>query len=117
MYQENKIEALLALKESGRIVKMLKFYLRPKAVEVGSRSTTFEQTFDKSSYMLTLMTGKETLTFEQQLGQGTPWISISSPKEMALSDRKLPNFLNSIISEDDIRKQIQEHINSFMKGR
>ncbi len=116
MYQENKIEALLALKESGRIAKMLKFYLRPKIVEVGSRLTTFEQTFDRSSYMLTLIMGKETLTFERQLEQDTPWISINSPEEMALSDKKLPDFLSSIISEDYMRKQIKEHIDSFVKG-
>ncbi|PIP12104.1 MAG: hypothetical protein COT45_02080 [bacterium (Candidatus Stahlbacteria) CG08_land_8_20_14_0_20_40_26] len=40
---------------------------------------------------------------------GIPCISISSPEEMNLSDKKLPNFLSSVISGDHIREQIQNH--------
>jgi hypothetical protein len=116
MYPEKKIEALLALEEDGNIVKVIKFYLRSKMVEVDSCSTTFERIFDKSSYMLTLNSGEETLTLEQYPEQGTPWVSISSPEEMGLSDENLPNFLNSVVSEDRVREQIQGHIESFING-
>jgi len=116
MYQKNKIEVLLALKEDKKFVKVIKFYLRAEMDELQTRFTTFERNLDKDSYTLTLISGEEMPSFELEPERGTPWISISSPEEMSLSDKNLPNFLNSIISKDRMRKQIQERIESFKNG-
>jgi hypothetical protein len=116
MYQKNKIEVLLALEEDRKIMKLIKFYLITETSEPRMRLTTFERNLDKDSYTLTLISGEETPSFELEPEKGTPWISISSPEEMSLSDKNLPNFLGSIISKDHMRKQIQERIESFKNG-
>ncbi|MCK4256909.1 hypothetical protein KAX35_08475 [candidate division WOR-3 bacterium] len=117
MYLGKKIEALLALEENGKVVKTIRFYLKPKVAERRMCSTTFEKTFDRSSYVLTMNSGKESLTFDTELKPGTPWISINSPEEMDLSDKKFPDFLNSVVYEDHMRIEIQEQIMSFVNGK
>lgn len=116
MHQINKIGASISLEEDGKIVKMIKFYLSSKVSEIGIRSTTFKQTFDNSRYILALTAGAEIDSFEIQSEQGTPWISIISPEEKALSDKNLPDFLSSIISEDYMRRQIERQIDCFVNG-
>jgi len=116
MYLGKKIGALLALEEDGKVVKTIKFYLKPKVAEQRVCSTTFEQTFDKSSYVLTLISGEDALLFERETELGTPWVSINSPEEMDLSDKKFPSFLSSVISEDHMRRQIHGQISSFVNG-
>ncbi|MCK4595344.1 hypothetical protein KAT73_01065 [candidate division WOR-3 bacterium] len=116
MYLDKKIEALLALEEDGKVVKTIKFYLKPKISDRRICSTTFERTFDRSSYVLTLISGEEAMSFETEPENGLPWISIDLPEEMDLSDKKLPDFLGSVISEDHMREYIQEEIKSFVNG-
>lgn len=116
MHPVEKIAALLALQQDGKIVKTIKFFLKPKMEELRGRSTIFERTFDSTNYMLTLSAGDESINLEQVWGQGAPWISICLPQAIEVSDNNLPTFLSYFISEVRLRNQIQDHITSFVMG-
>ncbi|OYD15428.1 hypothetical protein CH333_05775 [candidate division WOR-3 bacterium JGI_Cruoil_03_44_89] len=116
MYKEKKIEALLAIGEDGKVVKVVKFYVKPRMVGARTRSTRFERTFDGSSYMLTLIAGEGMQSFERGAELGTPWVSINLSEEMDFSDKRLPNVLSSVVPELRVREQIQEQIISFANG-
>ncbi len=113
----NKVAALLAFEEDGEVVKTIRFFLRPKMTGLSRGLTTFERTFDSKNYMLALYAGGETVDLEQYSAAGIPWISICLPQTVEVSDNNLPDFLSSFISEDRLRKQIQDHITSFITGR
>ena len=116
MNSEKRIRAILILKENGNTVKTIKFHLGIETVRYATCSTTFRQNFGKNSYTLTLIAEEESSPLEEESKQSSPWVLISSPVEIDISNQNLLTFLSSFISEDKMIKQIQEQAESFIMG-
>lgn len=114
MNLNNKIVVLLTVEEKGCPVKAIKFYLKATPAKFDACSTTCSQKVNGNTYKLTLMTEKPNLVKEEPIKK-LPSVFINSPVEKEISSKNLSDFLKFIVPEKKVKKEIQEHIECFVK--
>lgn len=110
----NKIIALLTIEEKGYPVKAVRFYLKTRPARFDSCSTTCSQKLNGNTYNLTLMVENSRGVIKESIKK-PPLIFIKTPLGKEVSRKKLANFLKFMISEKKIKKELQEHIECFVK--
>ncbi len=105
------LKATIIINENKKLLKAITFYLKLNSNYLKSQSMVITGSVNNSEYKIIL--GEKRL---EEIDKNTLAASITLPKEIDITHEKLSDFLNPIISEKEMKEQIESHIKSFISS-